>query len=330
MKICFAVPDSNWARESGYLEKWERFMANLPSRGDGYELVSEVSLADFVIDNAQEAMHSPVSKLLRPLSRRDVQTISWDMIDRPTGRFSGFYCSLPRQLFDPRRHCSMSYPLPFNAHIADFAREDATLDFSFQGRMTAGVRVRLIRQFQERERELNAVIRESSVMPFTWSDTDRMKSEVRNAETEYADLLRRTKFVLCPRGYGTGTFRMFETMQAGRVPVIISDAYVMPAGIDWDSCSLSIPESRIDEIPGIIASRMGDWEVLAANARSVWEANFSPSGSVSMIARRLGEMAANIAQDSFSPSGHSLRVAGELFQEHARPLAGKLKRLVAG
>ena len=38
----------------------------------------------------------------------------------------------------------------------------------------------------------------------------------------YAELTKASKFVLCPRGVGASTIRLFETMRMGRVPVILS------------------------------------------------------------------------------------------------------------
>jgi hypothetical protein len=38
-------------------------------------------------------------------------------------------------------------------------------------------------------------------------------------DVRYAEFLSKSKFVLCPRGLGPSTWRVFETMRAQRVPV---------------------------------------------------------------------------------------------------------------
>ena len=40
---------------------------------------------------------------------------------------------------------------------------------------------------------------------------------------KYIDLLGRSKFSLCPRGTGTGSLRLYESMRMGSIPIIISD-----------------------------------------------------------------------------------------------------------
>jgi len=77
-------------------------------------------------------------------------------------------------------------------------------------------------------------------------------------------------FVLCPRGGGTSSFRLFETMMLGRVPVIISDQWVPPEGPDWESFSLSVPEQDVEGVPELLESRVGDAAKMGAAAREAW------------------------------------------------------------
>jgi Exostosin family len=311
----------------GYMNKLGDTLKEIPAYGEKYKLVSDESLADFVIGFYNETTAGSLINIIKPLTKRDIQTFTWDISDRPTGRLSGFYCSLPVGLFDDRRHSTLSYPVIFNEMIEEFPRHDASIDFSFIGAMSAGVRVRLVAQFRDCERTHNAIVKVSEVRDSVLSEANRARNTVKPERLEFADLLRRSKFVLCPRGYGTGTHRMFEAMQAGRVPVIISDAYVKPAGIDWDSCSLTIPESRIAEIPEIIKSRLDDWEILAANARAVWEGNFSPRHVMDHIATNLARMSQEISQGTFSPLQHSVRVGAAVIQDNVRPIAGHVKQI---
>lgn len=45
---------------------------------------------------------------------------------------------------------------------------------------------------------------------------------------EYCNILARSVFALCPRGYGRSSFRIMESIQQGAIPVYVSDSYVLP------------------------------------------------------------------------------------------------------
>jgi len=60
-------------------------------------------------------------------------------------------------------------------------------------------------------------------------------------DTDYWSLMARSKFVLCPRGVGRGSYRVFETLCAGRVPVIVSDDWQLPDGVDWEAIARGSP-----------------------------------------------------------------------------------------
>lgn len=71
---------------------------------------------------------------------------------------------------------------------------------------------------------------------------------------EYQDVLARSRFSLCPRGSGPSTVRFWESLQAGAIPILISDDMVLPEGVDWDRCIIRIPECGVTKIKEVIAS----------------------------------------------------------------------------
>jgi hypothetical protein len=107
-----------------------------------------------------------------------------------------------------------------------------------------------------------------------WEAPPEVKAQFRQ---EYADTLRQSKFILCPRGISPSTVRLFETMKTGRVPVILSDDWVAPVGPDWDTFSVRVPEARIAELPAILEERETNSERMGAKARTAWESWFSPA-----------------------------------------------------
>jgi hypothetical protein len=95
------------------------------------------------------------------------------------------------------------------------------------------------------------------------------------AKTHYGDIISRSKFVLCPRGYACSTWRLFETMKAGRVPVIISDQWVPPEGPAWETFSLRVRENQSSGIPEFLERYEPKAELMAHEARLAWEEWFS-------------------------------------------------------
>jgi hypothetical protein len=94
-------------------------------------------------------------------------------------------------------------------------------------------------------------------------------------KARYGGIISRSKFVLCPRGYACSTWRLYETLKAGRVPVIISDQWVPPQGPAWDTCSIRVPERRVAEIPALLERLEPQAETMARAARLAWEDWFS-------------------------------------------------------
>lgn len=45
---------------------------------------------------------------------------------------------------------------------------------------------------------------------------------------EYCNILARSVFALCPRGYGPSSFRIMESIHFGAIPVYVSDSFVQP------------------------------------------------------------------------------------------------------
>lgn len=112
-------------------------------------------------------------------------------------------------------------------------------------------------------------------------------------EQRYARSLKESAFVLCPRGGGTSTFRLFEAMMVGRAPVIVSDEWVAPQGPDWERFSVCVREADIARIPAILRERESDAAGMGAVARSAWLDWFSDTTSFHRIVEWCLELAAS-------------------------------------
>lgn len=92
-------------------------------------------------------------------------------------------------------------------------------------------------------------------------------------KSEYEDALASSEFILCPRGVGPSTLRIFEALASGRTPVILADDLQLPAGIPWEKCSLRYRESEVESIPQMLGSiDRATRASLQAKARQVGEA----------------------------------------------------------
>lgn len=65
---------------------------------------------------------------------------------------------------------------------------------------------------------------------------------------EYVDVLARSRYSLCPRGFGISTLRFWESLVAGAIPVLIADDMQLPPGFEWDECLVRVPEKRAAEL----------------------------------------------------------------------------------
>ena len=93
----------------------------------------------------------------------------------------------------------------------------------------------------------------------------------------FSRVLTESDFVLCPRGIGSSSMRVFETMRAGRVPVIISDDWIEPPCGSWARFSIRVPELDIERIPEICERHRHQAATMGALARRTFVEYFSPA-----------------------------------------------------
>ncbi|GMN26996.1 hypothetical protein TIFTF001_001491 [Ficus carica] len=87
-------------------------------------------------------------------------------------------------------------------------------------------------------------------------DPDVQVYEQLPRQLSYQDMMRKSKFCLCPSGYEVASPRVVEAIYAECVPVLISDGYVPPFSdvLNWKSFSLQI---TVTDIPNIKQILMG-------------------------------------------------------------------------
>ncbi len=95
-------------------------------------------------------------------------------------------------------------------------------------------------------------------------------------QSSYLDVAEQSSFVLCPRGLGSTSMRLFEVMELGRAPVIIGDSWVPVPGVDWQSCAVFVKEADIATIPALLEAMEPQAIEMGLRARKIWEERFAP------------------------------------------------------
>ena len=189
-----------------------------------------------------------------------------DYNDYPTGFMPGIYVGIPTGGFDPCRFRAGCYMGQYNAMTTALAEQRGRIPhllYSFRGSASHSTRTRL---FEAGIASLDGSITQTYPW-FTHSELEKQS---------YTEEMLDSQFILCPRGHSTTSIRLFETMELGRVPVIISDDWVPPEGPSWPLFSLRVAESRVKELPDLLRSYKPYAAEMGEQARLAWEQWFSP------------------------------------------------------
>ena len=69
----------------------------------------------------------------------------------------------------------------------------------------------------------------------------------------FVDVMERSVFSLCPRGYGATSFRICEALQHGSIPIYVYDDYWMPDWFSFYNIGLTIHKDNLCYIEDLIA-----------------------------------------------------------------------------
>lgn len=268
----------------------------LASHGRRHRLATRAEEADAIlfVENSRyhdDAFFSRLRNHELVRSHRD-RCFMYNEHDHPWCVLPGIYCSMPRRWFNRRRQRATRYIKLLNPVDTD-PSDSPDILFSFLGNSQNEVRKNILRL-----RHPRAILEDTS------SFRAFFDKEPSRQHRHYAEVLRRSKFVLCPRGSGTSSIRLFETMRAGRVPVIVADQWVPPEGPDWAACSVRVRESDIDNIPQVAVKMETIWPEMAGAARAAWKEWFSEE----VLLDRIGDALAEIQRDRKIPEWMAQRV----------------------
>ncbi len=239
--------------------------------------------ADFIIITRENKTDAHINltdpQVSRLLDKYLSKCYTITQTDQPVFALAGLYASGNKSFWFIRKHlirgCSYVYTLYEKSWDGNkFVEVSKDIDiekkylFSFVGASNSWVRKRLFKLKLEH----------SDILIRCTNHYNQWNVNHNNRETiqkSYTDVIRSSQFVLCPRGVGLGSVRLFEVMKLGVAPVIISDRWLPPPGPEWNSFALFVKESDIKNIVQIVESHSSEYEERGRLARKAWEEYFS-------------------------------------------------------
>lgn len=112
---------------------------------------------------------------------------------------------------------------------------------------------------------------------------------------DFKIITEQSYFSLCPRGYGKTSFRLYEAMNLGAVPVYLFDDPWIPfqGKVDWDEFCLFAEEGELDGLVKYMRGIIKDkekYDEMRANAITVSEMLFNYNGAFEAIKNEIERM----------------------------------------
>lgn len=117
---------------------------------------------------------------------------------------------------------------------------------------------------------------------------------MRKARLEYVRNMIESDYILCVRGAGNFSYRLYETLCCGRIPVFVDTDCVLPYDFDieWKKYCVWVDESELSLIAEKVAEfhrnlSPQDFVELQHECRRLWEQRLSPEGFFANFYRHL-------------------------------------------
>jgi hypothetical protein len=159
----------------------------------------------------------------------------------------------------------IDYPLPLicQSHKYQF-NEERSIFASFVGRLTHPIREKMMKVLAGQGGYLTS----NNIL----------------STQEYCQIMSKSIFTLCPRGYGQTSFRICEALQYGSIPVYISDNFLIPHNDNFEDYGVLIKSADVenihDTLRGITPAEMArKW----SNGKKIYNEKFSFQGCKDVI-----------------------------------------------
>lgn len=170
-------------------------------------------------------------------------------------------------------------PVPLICSPIPFGGEDRERDVfcSFVGSMTHEIRHRLYDLYGGNQR-------------FVFRCKGWTPTVAEDELSSFTEITSRSVFCLAPRGYGRASFRFFEALQLGSIPVFVYDEPWFPfeESLDYESFSVRVHVSEIENLERILDSiKQEDIARMQSSLKKVWLENFTMDSTHRMISEML-------------------------------------------
>ena len=122
-----------------------------------------------------------------------------------------------------------------------------------------------------------------------------MKPEAIQVRQEFVENLNQGDYALCARGGGNFSYRLYEAMAMGKIPLFVNSRCVLPFEnqINWKDLCVWVEEKEISHIDQIVLrhhNQISNEEFInkQKKCRQIWEDYLSPHGFYSKIFTSLG------------------------------------------
>lgn len=169
-------------------------------------------------------------------------------------------------------------PIP-KQDIIKYSSQNRDLLCSFSGSITHSIRLKLVNVFNN--------LQDVSIQYNDYWTRNISKERY----YEYITTALRSRFLLCPRGYGLNSFRLYESFQLGCVPVVISDKNFLPweDELNWDS--FAVINNDIENLYELLSSiSINQYQDLLNNGKKIYENYFSLYGTCNQIIKRINNI----------------------------------------
>lgn len=184
--------------------------------------------------------------------------------------------------------CGLAAPLgiPFKRRVKDILRRGASLVRLAPSRSGPLIRAEAMRVLSRSPLvETNLIVRDrflgGALLPNGRVDL-ALKQGIR---LEYVQNMVESDYILCTRGAGNFSYRLYETLCCGRIPVFIDTDCVLPYdfAIEWKKYCVWVDESELPLIAEKVAEFHNslspqDFVHLQHECRRLWERWLSPEG----------------------------------------------------
>ena len=159
-------------------------------------------------------------------------------------------------------------------------REERTLLYSFQGGYQRGYLTDIRERIFEMKHPENAFVRCTGGWHFNqivYNEKQNKNGEYNGSdshfenEQKYIELLKTSRYTLCPSGTGPNSIRFWEALGAGSIPILLSDTMELPKHELWSTTILRIPEKDLETIPAVLGKITSEEEeIMRTNCLTVY------------------------------------------------------------